>query len=138
MQPDAAAKRLSQDAASLLQKNAREQNQDPSLQLANVYADGLLGCIQFDVAHWTVYGTSESSPKLTPQPDAYKSLLLQDPRFPDAPRELECVKDWHHLTQLLRSEFDLASNQAVVYFDLTFNQWMRAFSWDDLDDGDVM
>jgi hypothetical protein len=48
------------------------------------------------------------------------------------------VKDWHHLTQLLRSEFDLASNQAVVYFDLTFNQWMRAFSWDDLDDGDVM
>jgi hypothetical protein len=129
--------RLSHDAAALLQKNAQEQNRDPSLQLSNVYADGQLGCIQFDVAHWTIYGSSERSPKLQPQPEEVKTFLLQNIAAPASPRELNGVRDWEHLTDLLKDE-NFCQNQAVMYFDPTFNQWMRAFSWDDLDDGDSM
>ena len=128
---------LSRDAACLLQKNAREQNQDPSLQLTNVHADGLLGCIQFDVAHWTIYGNSDSSHMPPPQIDDVKSFVLQDPNAPATPRELDSVRDWQHLTQLLQSD-DASQNLAVMYFDCAFNQWMCATSWDDLDDGDTM
>jgi hypothetical protein len=131
-----ASARLSHDAACLLQKNAQDQNRDPSLQLTNVYADGQLGCIQFDVAHWTIYGSSERSPKLQPQAEELKTFLLQD-MVAGSLCELAAVRDWEHLTELLQHE-NVGQNQAVMYFDPTFNQWMRAFSWDDLDDGDTM
>jgi hypothetical protein len=137
MPPGQASARLSRDAASLLQKNAQDQNRDPSLQLTNVYADGQLGCIQFDVAHWTIYGSSERSPKLQPQAEEIKTFLLQDMAAADSLCELAGVRDWEHLTELLQHE-NAGQNQAVMYFDSTFNQWMRAFSWDDLDDGDTM
>jgi hypothetical protein len=129
--------KLSHDAACLLQKNAQEQNKDPSLQLTNVHADAQLGCIQFDVAHWTIYGSSEKSPTLQPKVDELKSFVLEDIAVHGSPRDLNDVRDWEHLTEVLRS-FCVAQNQAVMYFDSTFNQWMRAFSWDDLDDGDTM
>jgi hypothetical protein len=137
MSTEQTSAKLSHDAACLLQKNAQEQNQDPTLQLSNVYADSQLGCIQFDVAHWTIYGSSERSPKLQPQVEDVKSFVLQDVAAPDAPRELDGVRDWEHLTELLNPD-SISQNQAVMYVDTTFNQWMRAFSWDDLDDGDSM
>ena len=137
LSPEQSNMKLSHDAACLLQKNAQEQNKDPSLMLTNVRADGELGCIQFDVDHWTIYGSSDRSPTLQPKEEELKTFVLQDLASPGSPRELDGVRDWEHLTQLLKS-VHAGQHQAVMYFDPTFNQWMCASSWDDLDDGDSM